>query len=33
MDVAIFTHPHADHVNGAPTAFRELKVRLYTTPK
>jgi len=33
IDVAIFTHPHADHINGAPTIFEELKVDSVYYPK
>ncbi len=33
IDVAVFTHPHADHINGAPTVFKELKVGSVYYPK
>ncbi|ABW18698.1 ComEC/Rec2 family competence protein [Alkaliphilus oremlandii] len=33
IDVAVFTHPHADHINGAPTIFKELKVESVYYPK
>ncbi|AKL94601.1 hydrolase of metallo-beta-lactamase superfamily [Clostridium aceticum] len=33
IDVAVFTHPHADHINGAPTVFRELEVGAVYYPK
>ncbi|AOY76487.1 ComEC/Rec2 family competence protein [Clostridium formicaceticum] len=33
INVAVFTHPHADHINGAPTVFRELEVGAVYYPK
>lgn len=33
IDVAVFTHPHADHINGAPTVFEELNVGSVYYPK
>ncbi len=33
IDVAIFTHPHADHINGAPAVFEELEVGSVYYPK
>ncbi len=33
IDVAIFSHPHADHINGATTVFEELKVKSVYYPK
>ena len=33
IDVAVFTHPHADHINGAVTVFEELEVNSVYYPK
>lgn len=33
IDVAIFSHPHSDHINGAATVFEELKVKSVYYPK
>ncbi|MCC5911645.1 MAG: MBL fold metallo-hydrolase [Clostridiaceae bacterium] len=33
IDVAVFTHPYADHISGAPTIFRELQVGAVYYPK
>lgn len=33
IDVTVFTHPHADHINGAATVFEELEVGSVYYPK
>lgn len=33
IDVAIFTHPHSDHINGAATVLKELEVGAIYYPK